>query len=304
MTDEPRNIAASVRQRLKNLADQQRRPFQEVLQYFAIERFLYRLGESPHRDAFLLKGAMMLAAWRAPAIRPTMDIDLLGRGRDAAGTLTTVIRELCYMDLQMPDGLDFDAGSVTTEDITVDSDYVGTRATFRATLGTARVPMQIDLGIGDAVIEPQSDVELPTLLDFPPPRLHGYSRESAVAEKLHAMVVHGRLNSRMKDFFDVLLLSRHFTFDGETLARAIRETFDRRATRVPEHIVGLTPEFANEAGKQAQWRSFLRKIRVEDDDELAHVVAELSSFLQPVADALARRGSLPVSWSPNKGWSA
>lgn len=252
MTDGPRNVAASVRRRLKNLADAQGRPFQEVLQYFAIERFLCRLGASRHRDAFLLRGAMMLAAWRAPSIRPTMDIDLLGRGERAAGSLAAVIRELCGMELPQPDGLEFDADSVATEDITVDAEYVGTRATFRAMLGTARVPMQIDLGVGDAVIDPEADVELPALLDFPAPRLHGYSRESAVAEKLHAMVVHGRLNSRMKDYYDILLLSRHFAFEGARLARAIRETFARRATIVSESIVGWTNAFAEEAGKQTQ----------------------------------------------------
>lgn len=131
MTGGPRNVAASVRQRLKNLAEAQDRPFQEVLQYFAIERFLHRLGASRHRDSFLLKGAMMLAAWRAPSLRPTMDIDLLGREERAAASLAGVIRELCDMELPRPDGLEFDAGSVVTEDITVDAEYIGTRAELR-----------------------------------------------------------------------------------------------------------------------------------------------------------------------------
>lgn len=298
----PRDIAASVRQRLKNLADAQGRPFQEVLQYFAIERFLYRLGASRHRDAFLLKGAMMLVAWRAPSMRPTMDIDLLGRGERAAGSFAAVVRELCELQPQRPDGLEFDVGSVVTEDITVGAEYVGTRATFRATLGTARVPMQIDLGVGDAVIDPQSDVELPTLLDFPAPRLHGYSRDSAVAEKLHAMVAHGRLNSRMKDYYDVLLLSRYFVFDGRRLAQAIRDTFARRETELTDDIVGWSAEFAEQAGKQAQWSAFLRKIRVDGDVDLALVVAQIRAFLRPVVTALCQAEAPPARWTPGEGW--
>jgi hypothetical protein len=274
-----------------------------VLQYFAIERFLYRLGESRHRESFLLKGAMMLAAWRAPSIRPTMDIDLLGRGKDTRPPLAAVVRELCEMNPPTPDGLAFDAASVETQDITIDAEYLGTRATFRATLGTARVPMQIDLGVGDAVVDPQLDVELPTLLDFPPPRLHGYSRDSAVAEKLHAMVVHGRLNSRMKDYYDVLLLSRHFVFDGQRLAAAIRATFDRRETPLREDVAGLADEFAQDPGKQTQWRSFLRRIRVEEEPALNDAVRQIRAFLRPVVSALVEAASPPARWSPGSGWA-
>jgi hypothetical protein len=150
VTRELRNIAASVRQRLSNLAKERGRPFQEVLQYFAIERFLYRLSKSAHRDRFLLKGAMMLAAWRGPATRSTMDIDLLGSGEDPAGGLINIVRELCVFDPPQADGLVFDAASVVSEPITVASEYVGMRVTFRCNLDTARIPMQIDLGIGDA----------------------------------------------------------------------------------------------------------------------------------------------------------
>jgi hypothetical protein len=303
VTDRWRNVAASVRQRLKNLADRQRRPFQEVLQYFAIERFLYRLGVSRHRDSYVLKGALMLAAWRAPAIRPTLDIDLLGRGKHAVESFAAIVRELCDLETPHPDGIEFDADSVVTTDITVDSEYVGKRATFRAKLGTARVPMQIDLGVGDAVIEPQSDVEFPTLLGFPGPRLHGYSRESTVAEKLHAMVVRGRLNSRMKDYYDILLLSRHFDFDGAYLALAIRDTFARRVTALADDVVGWSSDFAEEAGKQVQWRAFLRRIHVDGDSDLGLVVARIRAFLQPVLVALLRGESPPARWTSGAGWA-
>jgi hypothetical protein len=292
-----RNVAASVRQRLNNFAKQRARPFQEVLQYFAIERFLYRLSESPHRDRFILKGAMMLAAWRAPATRSTMDIDLLGRGEDPTGRMLDIVRELCVLQPQQADGLVFDAATVVSEPITVDSEYVGMRVTFRGTLGTARVPMQIDLGIGDAVVDVQSQVELPTLLDFPPARLRGYSRESAVAEKLHAMFQHGRLNSRLKDYFDIWLLSRSFPFDGEKLSRAIRET------EVKAETIGLTQEFATQSDKQVQWTAFLRKLGIADaPSKLVDVVTQLHSFLHPALRALAENQALEEQWLPEGGW--
>lgn len=297
------DVAASVRQRLNNLAKQRGRPFQEVLQYFAIERFLYRLSESTHRDRFILKGAMMLAAWRAPATRSTMDIDLLGRGEDPTGRMLDIVRELCDLQPTQEDGLVFDGGTVISEPITVDSEYVGMRVTFRGSLGTARIPMQIDLGIGDAVIDAQSQVELPTLLDFPPAQLRGYSRESAVAEKLHAMFQHGRLNSRLKDYFDIWLLSRNFPFDGEKLSRAIRETFARRETEVTAETVGLTQEFATQPGKQVQWAAFLRKLAIADaPSKLADVVTQLHSFLSPALRALAENHAFEEQWLPESRW--
>lgn len=186
MTRPIRNLVASVRQRLTNVAKASDRPAAEVLQYYAMERFLYRLGGSPYSDRFLLKGAMMLIAWRAPATRPTMDIDLLGRGRNHTTELEGIMRELCSLDVDPPDGLVFDAGSVVGEQITVESEYVGVRLRFLAMLGTARVRMQVDVGFGDAVVDAQPAIELPTILDMPPPRVAGYSRETAIAEKLNS----------------------------------------------------------------------------------------------------------------------
>lgn len=305
MTRDLRNIAASVRQRLNNLAKQRNRPFQEVLQYFAIDRFLYRLSESCHRDRFLLKGAMMLAAWRGPATRSTMDIDLLGHGEDPTGSMLHIVRELCDLKPMQEDGLVFDASSVVSEPITVDSEYVGMRVTFRGTLSTARIPMQIDLGIGDAVVDPEEQVELPALLDFPPARLRGYSRESAVAEKLHAMFQHGRLNSRLKDYFDIWLLSRNFPFDGEKLRRAIRETFARRETEVKDETIGLTQEFAEQPGKQVQWTAFLRKLGIADaPPKLQDVVTHLRGFLHPALRALVQSQALEKQWLPDTGWQS
>ena len=298
-----RDVAASVRQRLANVAKANGRPAAEVLQYYAMERFLYRLGISPHRDDFLLKGALMLVAWRAPSTRPTMDIDLLGHCRNHTPELERIIRELCTVAVEPPDGLVFDTGSVVGEHITVESEYVGVRIRFLGTLGTARVRMQVDVGFGDAVVDEDPAIELPTILDLPAPRLRGYSRETAIAEKLNAMFQHGRLNSRMKDYFDIGLLARHFAFDGNKLARAIVATFKRRETPLVADPIGLSDEFANEPGKQVQWTAFLRKIRAtEAPADLQEQVATLRAFLQPALAALAAGRTFEPRWPPGGSW--
>lgn len=304
MTKPVRNLATSIRQRLNNVAKERHRPAAELLQYFAMERFLYRLAQSPHRDRFVLKGAMMLVAWRAPTIRPTMDIDLLGRGRNHTPDLVDIVRELCRMEIVPPDGLAFDPDSVVGEQITVESDYVGARLRFLATLGTSRVRMQIDVGFGDAVLDADQDVELPTILDFPAPRLTGYRRETAIAEKLNAMFQHGRLNSRMKDYFDLGLLAGAFDFEGAKLAGAIRATFDRRGTTVIATPIGLSDEFATEPGKQTQWAAFLRKIQVTNaHSELTAQVVALRAFLGPVLAALCEGTSFDKYWPKGGPWT-
>lgn len=214
------DVAASVRRRLQNSAQASARPFQEVLQYFAMERFLYRLAESSHAENFVLKGALMFTVWGAPSARPTKDIDLLGHMQNSVDVLIGVVRDVCRQEVE-PDGLSFDADSVAGRVIKEDADYEGVRVTLLATLQNSRIPMQIDVGFGDIVVPPPTMTEYPTILDFLPPRLWGYNRETSIAEKFEAMVKLGQLNSRMKDFFDIWLLARQFNFDGRALAVAI-----------------------------------------------------------------------------------
>jgi len=189
-----------MRQRLLNKARETGRPFNELLQYFAMERFLYRLSKSAHADKFVLKGALMFVAWQAPVTRPTMDIDLLGITENSVVAIVAIAREICSWEVEA-DGLVFESDSVGGERIVEDADYGGVRIRFRGTLGTARVTMQLDIGFGDVVVPKPEMADYPTILNLPIPRLRGYSRESAVAEKFEAMVKLGALNSRVKDFF-------------------------------------------------------------------------------------------------------
>ncbi len=193
-----KNIAASIRQKLKNKSQADKRPFAELLQYYAMERFLYRLTQSDHADKFILKGALMLSAWKSPEIRPTMDIDMLGITDNEIESICHQVSEIMLTDSE--DGLVFDTSTIKGERIKEDADYEGVRVRFTGILDNARVVIQIDVGFGD-IIHPEAIItELPTILDSPTPKLLCYSRESAIAEKFEAMIKLGELNSRMKDF--------------------------------------------------------------------------------------------------------
>jgi hypothetical protein len=294
-----KDVAASVRQRLQNVAKKSNRPFQEVLEYFAMERFLYRLASSKHASRFVLKGALMFRAWNAPTSRPTKDIDLLGRMDSKVTAVVPVFKDVCNQPVE-PDGLIFHADSVAGQAIKEDADYSGVRVTFRATLQNSRLAMQIDIGFGDVLTPEAVATEYPTILDLPAPRLNGYCRETVVAEKFEAMVKLGLANSRMKDFW---LLSQQFDFDGSVLSNAIARTFAHRKTQILPAPTALTPVFADDAQKQTQWRAFLRKSRLTDaPPALPDVIAVLSSFLLPMAQAIVNAQPFSRTWKAPGPW--
>jgi hypothetical protein len=297
------NMAASVRQRLADRAQRSGRPFQEVLQYFAMERFLYRLSQSPHADDFVLKGALMFTAWQLPATRPTMDIDLLGRTSNGVENLVSIIAEIGGQPVT-DDGLVFDASTIAGRIIKEDADYEGVRVTFRGHLQNAVVPMQIDVGFGDVVVPASAWTVFPAMLDFEPLALRGYTRESVVAEKFEAMVKLGLFNSRMKDFYDIWVLSRGFDFVGPLLADAIARTLARRGTGIIIPPVALTVTFGNDASKIAQWQAFLRKSRLHNaPQDLAQVVEQLAAFLLPVATHIKECRAFAVQWKAPGPWT-
>ncbi|MDA8171437.1 MAG: nucleotidyl transferase AbiEii/AbiGii toxin family protein [Nitrospiraceae bacterium] len=296
----PWNIAASVRQRLLNKARSGHRPFSELLQYYAMERFLYRLSKSPHANRFILKGALMLRAWRSPEFRSTMDIDLLGKTDNGEAEIVSQIRDILALEIP-PDGLVFDPASIRAERITEDADYEGIRIRFRGMLDSARVNMQIDIGFGDIIYPGPENADLPVILDLPAPRLLCYSRESTIAEKFEAMVKLGELNSRMKDFYDIWLLSRQFDFESEKLAEAIRLTFDRRGTAMPNEAAVFTKDFIN--AKQTQWKAFIKKLKQDHvPQSFAYIVAAVSAFLGPLAAALSAGTKATDRWTAPGPW--
>jgi predicted nucleotidyltransferase component of viral defense system len=278
-----RNIGASVRDRLFNLARERKHPLDLLLTRYALERLLYRLSTTEHRDRFVLKGAMLLTTWFETPFRPTRDLDLLGYGDPDPDALVAVFREVCAMDLD--DGVVFDVTALSVDRIRKELEYGGLRLKTNATVGGARVRIAIDIGFGDAVEPQTADVELPALLDLPAPRLRTYPREAVIAEKFQAMVALGRANSRMKDIYDIWLLARAYRFEGDALARAIAATFARRKTAIPDEAPdGLTSGFANDPAKMRQWRSFIDGIEVTFVP-LAAVIQQLADLLMPHAAA-------------------
>lgn len=298
------NLAASIRQRLQNAARSSGRPFQEVAQYYAMERFLYRLSVSKHADKFVLKGALMLTAWGLAATRPTRDIDLLGRLPNRVEELVGIVRDVCGQKAE-PDGLTFDGSSVAGVLIKEDADYEGVRVTFRGHLDNMRLPMQIDVGFGD-VVSPEAElIGYPTILDLPAPQLRGYTRETVVAEKFEAMVKLGLLNSRMKDFYDIWLLSRQFAFEGAALATALEQTFANRGTAIPAEPTALSLVFATDPAKAAQWGAFLNRSRLSDaPNDLSVLVAANAEFLVAPVAAVRERRPFRDSWRAAGPWTS
>lgn len=297
-----KNISASVRQRLLNKAREKGRPFNELLQYFTMERFLYRLSKSLYVDNFVLKGALMLSVCEAPLSRPTMDIDLLGRINNSVEAIVAVTRVICRQEVE-PDGIAFDTNSIVGERITEDADYEGVRVRFKGSLDTAQIAMQLDIGFGDMVVLSPELTDYPTILDLPAPQLYVYSRESTIAEKFEAMVKLSILNSRMKDFFDIWLMLRQFDFEGQKLSTAIAKTFSTRGTDIQSEPISLTNTFVDDTVKTAQWRGFIRKnLLTNVSQDLGEVVKAIAAFLGPIAKSLAAKQPFKANWKAPGPW--
>lgn len=233
MNPEIKNIAASVRGRLQNKARETQRAFAEVLQYYGMERFLFRLSKSKYSNAFILKGALMFTVWQMPERRTTLDIDLLARHANEVEKIEGAIKDICAVKVPA-DGLAFKPDSVKGRIIKEDAEYEGVRIKLRCYLERSRIPMQIDFGFGDVIYPSAQKIKYPVLLDFPAPELKGYTPESMASEKFEAMVKLGDLNSRMKDFYDIWNMMRQFDFEGGMLVKAIEKTFKHRKTTLPK----------------------------------------------------------------------
>lgn len=286
------DLAASVRARLLNIAKAEQTDFNSVLVRYALERFLYRLGQSAHADHFVLKGAMLFNLWYAMPHRPTRDVDLLGFGPSDLGAIAQAFREIVTVAAQ--DGIVFDAASVRVEEIRKNAGYAGARVIVSAELAGARCKTQIDVGFGDAVTPGPVDAVYPVLLaDFAAPHLRTYPVYTVVAEKLHAMVLLGMTNSRLKDYLDLSLLLEREALDPATLTAAITATFTRRGTVVPTELpIGLSDEFANDQSRQALWVAFLKK-NLLPAVPLTSVVTTLRAALQPALEQAASTNLTP-----------
>lgn len=297
------NLPTSVHDRLLKISRERGDEFQDLLINYALERWLYRMTQSTHRDRFVLKGAMLFAIWSDEPHRSTGDLDLLGYGTNTIAEMEEIFRDICLIKCEA-DGLEMPTASVRGDVIREDRRYEGVRIHLLAMLGRARIPLQIDIGFGDAVVPPPTEMTYPTLLDLPAPRLRAYQRETVVAEKFHAMVERGIGNSRMKDYFDLWILTESFEFDGAILMDAIRATFERQRTALPNAVpVGLTRSFGEHPEKLAQWRAFVRRGKLRAGSvNLPEVVTRVHDFLMPLIQALGSGNSFAGQWRPKQGW--
>jgi hypothetical protein len=275
-----KDMAVSIRARLLNLAKAEKSDFDQVLVRFALERLLYRLGQSEYADKFLLKGALLFVLWYDLPHRATRDVDLLGYGQSDIASVVEVFTAV--LAIRCDDGIHFDLARMIAQEIRKDTDYVGVRISLYAELSRARCRVQIDIGYGDAVTPRAMQSVFPTLLkDLPQPQILVYPVYTVIAEKLHAIVLLGFLNSRLKDYSDLVVLITHAQLDQNLLQAAITATFARRNTVVPtDNPVGLSIEFSQDNAKQQQWAAFLSKNNLPVTP-LSETVEIIRSFAAP-----------------------
>jgi predicted nucleotidyltransferase component of viral defense system len=283
------------------LAAERKEDFGLVLSRYGLERFLYRLSTSHHRDLFVLKGALLLQVWTGEIYRPTRDLDLLGKGMPNL-SYKKIFSEVCLQEVE-DDGLSFLSETIRVERIRDEEDYEGVRVLLEARLGNVRIPLQIDVGFGDAVVPAPEELEFPTLLKFPAPRLNAYPKESVVAEKFEAIVKLGMANSRMKDFYDLWVLSQRFEFERATLASAIQATFETRRTPLPSPLpLAFTADFYQLPSKQTQWKAFLKKSGLNARASLEETIRVILEFVMPVVEGVSKGDREKKTWPPRGPW--
>lgn len=282
MAKSPTNIVASVRQRLLNVARSEGRDFQTILVAFGLERLIYRLSKSPHRDKFVLKGGMLVTLWTTDPGRFTRDIDFLAFGETEDATLTSIFAEILSLDAG--DGLKFSIDTITTTDIREDQVYGGKRLRTVAHLGKTEIPITIDLGFGDALPDPHYEIEYGSILDFEPARIRAYSPATVIAEKFQAVVALGLINGRMKDFYDLWAIPKATEIDQADLRAAIAATCERRNTPIPtEAPQGLSVAFAEDPAKARQWLTYADGTELKGVP-LSTVVADIWTYLRTALD--------------------
>jgi hypothetical protein len=302
MTRPNRGLVQSLQARIVNHAKELGVEPTLMFSRYGLERFLYRLSKSRYADRFVLKGALLMLVWVGETVRVTRDADLLGSGPLGPEELARIFREILASPCDPDDGVLFLAETVAVSAIREADQYGGQRVKFGGRLGTVKLSLQVDVGIGDAVYPPPELLEYPSLLDVPKPLLRAYHPETSIAEKLHAMVELGEANSRMKDYFDIAELARIRGFDGEILSRAIASTFERRRTEIPPAQAALTSRFGREPSKQRQWGAFISKGRIREDADFEAWVLRVAAFAGPLLTSLSRGGSFRKKWPAGGPW--
>lgn len=298
------NIPASIQSRLQNKVGEVGQSFNEILQYYGMERFLYRLSKTPHVNDFILKGGLMFYGLGIPLRRVTRDIDFLGIAENAQRDILSVFRKA--LSVSFPeDGVLFDEKTLQVSETQAEIDQGGIRVTFMGRLGKMRIPVQVDVGFSDELASETLSMDYPVLLaGMEKPHLKGYPLESIISEKFHAMIRFAEANSRWKDYYDIYLFTETFQFESRSVSNAIRATFGNRPTELEDQIpYGLRESFA--VSKQGEWDLFLQKAKLSNDSvkDLLTVVNRIWQFLEyPLREVLAGE-KLPMKrWEHGSGW--
>jgi predicted nucleotidyltransferase component of viral defense system len=281
---EIKNIAASVKERLRNISIQTGKEFQSVVRQYVQERFLYRLSQTLYSNNLILKGALLFIAHDISRNRPTRDIDFLGSTiSNETNDIVAVIKEILKVNYE--DGLRFDSNSIEAENIVDDGDYQGVRIKFNAYLENSRERVQLDIGFGDKITAGPIEIEFPTILDFPAPKLKVYSIETAIAEKFDAIVSLQLQTSRMKDFYDILFFAEHYNFKRDLVFQAVTTTFNNRSTDLAQSKIIFEDKFKTDDSFQSLWQAFIDRNKLTSNHSFYEVVSKIQLFLQPIFDS-------------------
>lgn len=302
MKKEIKNYPASVHQLLLNEARKREKPFNEILQYYVIERFLYRLGKTQHKDNVILKGAMMFIVWNMPYARATRDIDLLARTDNSMGNVVQMIKDVCKIEYPN-DGMTYLQETIRSEQIIEDGSYQGVRVKLIAMLGSVRTTVQIDFGFGDIVFPKPENIDFPSLINLPTAELKGYPKETVIAEKFHVMISRGLLNSRMKDFYDLWLLINTFDFDMNVIRESIKKTFANRKTEIDLDLVVFSEDFDNDTDKNIQWKAFIGKSTgLPAPENFKDIAKMIKVFIFPVINSIGKNSADKYIWQSPGPW--
>lgn len=291
---EIKNVAASVKERLRNIAAQSNKEFQSIIRQYVQERFLFRLSKSLYFKNFILKGALLFVAHDISRNRPTRDIDFLGSSiSNDINDIKEVVKEI--LEIEFEDGLKFDTDSVEAENIVEDGDNHGIRIKFHAFIENSRERVQLDIGFGDKITSGPIEIEFPTLLDFAAPKIKVYSIETAIAEKFEAIVSLQLQSSRMKDFYDVLFFAEHYEFKKDLLQEALSTTFNHRSTDIEARAIIFGDKFKLNTQLQNLWSAFLERTKLDSNDSFQDVVTKIQLFIEPIFDKNTK-----ANWNPEK----
>lgn len=297
-----KDIGKSVKNRLNNIAKNTNRQHADLLQYYAMERFLYRLSVSQHRDKFLLKGALLLQSVDHNLARATKDIDFIATFLAKENQIISMLVDCIKLPVQ-DDGISFDPNSISISEIQLDARYCGFRVAIKGNIDTAHITVQLDIGFGTSVIPGPIEILYPKLLDFDAPQLLGSSLECAIADKFEAMVSKGDANTRLKDFYDIFIITKSRSFIFDDVCRAISETFKYYETEVPSSPpICISEDFYQRKQTQTNWNNFLKRSRLAPDLELSTAIEQIVAFTMPVCYFINSQGKPHQLWNNEKHW--